>query len=403
MDKHTLDRFRKLATQTLACKEKPTKRHEEWRHSDLKLLKMGDSTIKTIDEKVFLSLDERCYNVFLVNGKLDKNKSILPKAGVRIYEANDQEFIDELFKIDLKNGFDNKYQVLQSYSKMKYGILINITQDLDKPLKICYFNTGNHHITFVKIGKEVGAKLYEEFVQYGDRQGYLDQVTKIELSENSTCKHFKQHNFTGGVHFLYSSKIVCKEYSQYDNYILNMGCKSYRQDVECYLQGKRASGNFYGVAIGKGQETYNMVLKIEHQSSYTTSTQHYNQVLVDKSHGSFISNTKILKFLNGVKACQLNKNLLLDKKTKSFSKPELDIHSDDVVCSHGATVGSIDEDTVYYLKSRGIDKQTAEKLIVQGFLKAVFEDKGLENEDYKRLTHQIANHTSDSHIKVQID
>ena len=392
MNKHTLDEFKIIATQALASKETPNKKQEEWRHSDLKLLEICNDEIKAIGQKMLISPSEEYYSLFLVNKKLDKNKSVLPKTGIKIYGVNDKEFIDELFKLNLEKGFDNKYQVLQNYSKMTSGILINISQTLDRPLKICYSSHASYHVTFVKIDKGISVKFYEEFIQY--ENGFTNQVTKIKLGENSNCKHFKQHNFGSNANFIYSSEITCKKHSQYDNYVVNIECKSYRQDIGCKLQGEKASGNFYGIVIGKKQEIYDMILKIDHQSSYTSSIQHYNQVFADKSRGSFIGNTKIPKFLNGIEAHQLNKNLLLGEKARAFSKPELDIHSDDVACSHGATVGNLDEDAMYYLKSRGIDKQIAEKLIVQGFLKSVFEDKELDKRDYKKLTYQIADSIS---------
>ena len=383
--KHTLDVFKKLATQALIHKEKPTKRQEEWRHSDLKLLNVHDTKAEAVNEDILALPEDKCYHLILVNGKLDKGRSVFPEIGIKISDINDQKFIDELFKIDFINGFDDKYQVLQNYSKIASGIFIDIDKTLDKPLKI-YYSGNSHNVTLIKIGKEARVKLYEEFIQHMDEKRHINQITKVELNENASCKHFKYHNFIDDVKFLYSSKVVCKKYSQYDNYVFNIKCASYRQDIDCQLQEEGASSNFYGVVIGKKQEVYDIVLKIEHQSSYTNSMQHYNQVLEDASYSSFTGNTIIPKFLNGVQACQLNKNLLLDKKAKVFSKPKLAIHSDDVICSHGATIGNIDEDALYYLKSRGIEEQMAKRLIIKGFLKSVFENKGLDNEDYKRLT-----------------
>ena len=382
--KCTLDIFKKLATQVLINKKKPTRKQEEWRHSDLSLLETYDAKVEAINKNTLIP--DKCYHLILTNGKFDKSRSNLPKTGIKIYDANDQQFIDELFKIDLKNGFDNKYQVLQNYSKIISGIFITIDKALS--FKIHYIGN-NNHVTLIKIGNEAKVKFYEEFAQNTDEKCYINQVTKIELGENSSCKHFKQHNFVNDVKFLYSSKVVCKKHSQYESYMLNINCASYRQDVECLLQGEKASSNFYGVVIGKKQEIYDINLKIKHQSSYTNSMQHYNQILADVSHGSFTAKAIIPKFINGIKACQLNKNLLLDQRAKAFSKPELDIHSDDVTCSHGATIGNIDENALYYLNSRGIGKQMAKKLIIKGFLKSVFENKGLDNEDYKRLTHSI--------------
>jgi Fe-S cluster assembly protein SufD len=156
------------------------------------------------------------------------------------------------------------------------------------------------------------------------------------------------------------------------------------------LQGERASCNFFGVNIGREQEVYKVALNITHKASNTRSAQHYNQVLGDRAKGSFDSKVTIPAFLSGIEAHQLNKNLLLGDKSEGYSKPEMDVHSDDVIASHGATIGNIDEDAMAYLKSRGICHKEAEKLILHGFLRAVFENKELDEEEYRSLVHMVA-------------
>ena len=113
--------------------------------------------------------------------------------------------------------------------------------------------------------------------------------------------------------------------------------------------------------------------------------------MLDKnSSGSFYSNVEISELLNAVEAHQLNKNLLIDEKSVVYSRPMLDINSDDVICSHGSTTGNIDEEALNYFASRGIKLQYAKQLIIIGLLKSVFSSCQLDDFEIENLHRQIA-------------
>jgi Fe-S cluster assembly scaffold protein SufB len=398
-EQYNFNAFKALAAQALAHKAVPTKKHEEWKYSDLTLLRedglprcaRNDESLvcpphrhceERSDAAIHLTLDATNYYIVVANGVLDRESSSLPAKGVVLRTA-------DLSTTNLQHGFDSKYQVLQNYSQMTFSLVVEVTTTLDKPLKIYYYNSHNQ-VTIIKISDGAQVTIHEEMDCL--EPSLINHVTKLELGENVKCKHFKHHNFANDVRFLYSSKVSCKAGAQYRNYALNFGCQSYRQDSEAELLGPSASCSFYGVNIGKGQQSYDVVLNVKHKSPQTNSSQHYNQVLADRAKGSFYSKVEIPKGLHAVTARQLNKNLLLNEEAQAFSRPELDIHSDDVACSHGATIGHIDADALAYLKSRGLDQVAAEKLILQGFLVSVFADKGLDEEEHKALTHQVMEH-----------
>ena len=387
---NTLSDFRNLASEAFILQKKPTKRLEEWRYSDLTLLSSQKEIVsKNID---FSIPTTDSYTIVFKDGKLNKDQLYLPKNGVHLHVPEDKEFLEALTIIDFENGFDTKYQVLQNYSKMTDGVLINITQTLDKPLRIYYLHESCHNFTtFINLANDASVKLHEEFIQCGGDKSHLNQVTKIKLGEKANCTHFKQSNNVAETNFLYTSEVICEKYAKYDNYVVNHGYASYRQDIQCYLNGEGASGNFYGTTIGEKKEIYDIILKVKHNSSHTNSMQHYNQIFAEASSGSFYSKVEIPELLSKIEAHQLNKNLLLDEGAKAFSRPELDINSDDVICSHGATVGAIDDAAIEYLKSRGISDKAAKELLIQGFLRSVFEDKNLDERDHLNLISQLSN------------
>jgi Fe-S cluster assembly protein SufD len=388
--------FREEATKLLSFRKSPTKQDEEWRYSDLSLLEHKSCNKKNLDTKFDQAmLDQDSYHVVFINAVLDQSTLNLPEESVVLHEASGEIFLKEIEKINLQKDFDNKYQVLQNHSKAPSGVLIEVIKNLDKPLKIYYLNSGEvHQNIFVKIKKSTNVTLHENFLHAEGEKFFTNHVTKIELEEDSSCKHFKNttRHCEEGDRGFYSSKIICKKSSHYSNYVLNLGSASCRQDIECELVGEHSSCKFYGVNIGKDSEKYDVVLKVNHKASNSYSMQHYNQVLSNNSKGSFYSKIEIPVGLHKIEAHQLNKNLLLNEKAQSFSRPELDIHSDDVICSHGATVGNVDEDALQYLKSRGIKEKDAEKLILEAFVKSVFKDKGLSDAEYEDFIFQLMNH-----------
>ncbi|NRA73197.1 MAG: SufD family Fe-S cluster assembly protein [Rickettsiales bacterium] len=382
--------FKERAAQILRLKNKPNRKNEEWRYSDLSLL---DDKVNEVDKEFSYSFspDKKSYYITLINGILDKNKSNLPEKGIALYNTKDKKFLDLLDKFDLQEGFDNKYHILQNYARTSSSLLVDISSSLNKPLKIYYLNNRNIYCSvFITIKKGENVALHEELIQ---QSNFTNQVTNITLEDDSHCKHLKLHNYIDDeCSALYSSKIICNKDSKYYNYTLNAACNSYRQNIECYLQGEKSSCDFYGINIGKDKQKYDIILTIKHQNPHTNSRQHYNQILSDNAKGSFYGKVEIPSSLYKIEAHQLNKNLLLEETAQAFTRPQLNINSDDVICSHGATIGNIDKDAIDYLKSRGINNNQAQKLIIKGFTKAVFEGKNLTQEEFESLSNQIANY-----------
>jgi len=128
-----------------------------------------------------------------------------------------------------------------------------------------------------------------------------------------------------------------------------------------------------------------------HMTNQSTSYQKYFHVLNDKSTSSFYGRVIVPPNITQVEAHQLNKNILLSKHTKAFSRPELQIYSDDIKCSHGSTIGSIDENALYYMQSRGLDIKTAKKIFMQGFLKSLLDEFSCHQETAQYLHNIIQN------------
>jgi len=369
----------------------PSRRDEKWRYSDLKLLEIPDiKASELIREYTFLTEDENFYYIVLLNGKFSKEKSILPKKGVEISCSK-----DKIANFNKELGFEDKYQVSQNLDNNDHVVFININDNIDKPVKLIKLITSNSTFftTFIRLENNCSVKFYEDFIQHGEHDNFINNVTRINLSDNTNCQHVIQKDFEGDVSFINTLEIICNAYSIYENYSVNAVDRSYRFESEVHLNGKGAKASFYGVNIANNNQAYDIVIDVKHNASNTFSNQHYNQVLDKNSSGSFYSNVEISELVSKVEAHQLNKNLLIDEKSVVYSRPMLDINSDDVICSHGSTTGNIDKEVLYYFASRGIKLKYAKKLIIIGLLKSVFLNCKLDALEVEGLYRRIVNNT----------
>ena len=147
----------------------------------------------------------------------------------------------------------------------------------------------------------------------------------------------------------------------------NSGTELYRGDVNISFNGQNASAELNGLSLLKNNQHMDMRVIVDHAYPHCTSNQLFKYILDDKSTGVFNGRVIVQKDSQKTDSSQSNKNLLLSKSSSINSNPQLEIYADDVRCSHGSTTGQLDEEVLYYLRSRGIDAVTAQQLMVEGF------------------------------------
>jgi Fe-S cluster assembly protein SufD len=140
-----------------------------------------------------------------------------------------------------------------------------------------------------------------------------------------------------------------------------------RNNVHPVLAGQGAECLINGLFLGRGHQHLDNYMVVEHAGPNSSSRQYYNGILDEQAHGVFHGRIIVHKDAQKTDAKQTNRNLLLSDDARIDTKPQLEIHADDVKCTHGATIGQIDEDALYYLRSRGIDEAAARKLLLYAF------------------------------------
>jgi len=368
----------------------PTRKNEKWRYSDPELLTIPpnlgikEDSSNCVNIQEFIENDD--YYIIVLSGMTTTKNSILPKIGIELSTSNDYQIFNS-------DQFEYKHQVVQNLKNSHFAVNIHIKKPLKKPIKLVRYISFSPFFSRVNliIEKNIKCTLYEEILACNSQKKYCNNLLRVKLDDNSSLNHFISGSFQAKVRGLYTMEVSCSINSIYQSYFIHAFYKSYRFESEVNLNGLNAAAQFYGVCVANKEQLFDCLISVNHHASMTSSIQHYNQVLNDNSIGSFYSNVFIQKSLGAVKAHQLNKNMIIDNKSKAFSRPTLDINSEDIVCSHGAATGNIDVQALDYLYSRGINKEEAKGLIIMGLLKSVFSDTNLKNEEQNYLYIQLEN------------
>jgi Fe-S cluster assembly protein SufD len=189
----------------------------------------------------------------------------------------------------------------------------------------------------------------------------------VVLGENS---HLTYYLFQGGTQQSYSvSRFDTRQGrdSTFELHTLQVGGALARMNFHPVLAGEGASCLLNGLVLARGEEHIDDFLKVEHVGPHGTSRQSFNGILDGRAHGIFHGRIIVHPQAQRTDAKQTNRNLLLSDEAQVDSQPQLEIHADDVKCTHGATIGQIDEEAVFYLRSRGLGEKEARTLLLSAF------------------------------------
>src|SRR3990167_2733888 len=169
-----------------------------------------------------------------------------------------------------------------------------------------------------------------------------------------------------------------------------MGAQLGREDLRYVLQGEETHSHLWGLYCARDQRTIDCHSRIDHTQSRGSSEQHYRGIASSSSRAVFNGKIVVHPQAQQTQARQTNKNLLLSSTAEVNAKPELEIYADDVQCTHGATVGQLDEEALFYLRSRGIDQSIARRMLIHAFIDVI-----LTQFQHRGIAEKIAQHLSE--------
>ncbi len=259
------------------------------------------------------------------------------------------------------------------------------------PIELVFVGTGNqsasHIRNFISVGKNSKLELFETWTSSNnpDNIYWHNSVCDIILADGSKLAFTRQQSEALQAFHTATVKTTVGKDATFTGFIANLGSKIARTEWQTTLNNSGSRVELYGFSlVGKGQH-HNVTTHTNHTAPNTSADQLFRNVVADSGHGVFMGKYHVLPVAQQTDAAMLNQNLLLGKKAKADSKPELEIYADDVKCSHGATCGSLDEGALFYLRSRGIDEMAAKAMLTEGFIDDLI--LKIDNAQAKELLH----------------
>ena len=358
----------------------PTRNHEDWKFSDInqifsKNFKNLESFKNEIKPKSINFIKEFDHNhILMVNGKLENSEfKFEDKNKIKIKSYNDSNFSlnnEENSLINLNNALSNNglfLEVADNYRFEKAIIIYNVFTD---DLKDNLLNNKNKII----LGKNSELHIVEYNINQSKNKFIYNTTENVILNENASLKTINlQANQNEGFFYKFS-KGKMKSNSNYSSFIFSSGPKFNKIDAEFDLEGENCDCNIKSALFINRDKHQEIKTKINHLVPNCKSYQKIKSVVDAEGKGVYQGKIYVKDIAQKTNAYQLSKALLLSENSEFNSKPELEIYADDVKCSHGSTSGSVDENSIHYLMTRGLSKKQAVQLLVNGFLNEIIGD-----------------------------
>ena len=246
-----------------------------------------------------------------------------------------------------------------------------------RPLEILVITTGGvaaHPVLLLWLESQAEATVVERHMAIGDTAPALNNpVAHVRLEAAARLRHYRLQDDGLEAFHTATNDISVGRDAEYEGFTLSTGAGLSRNQIRAELTAEGGTCRLNGAYVMAGEQHCDTASVIEHSAPHCTSDQTYIGVLDDAAHGVFQGLIYVHPEAQKTDGYQLNRALLLSKKAEIDSKPQLEIYADDVQCSHGATCGQLDETALFYLRSRGISRAAAERLLIRSFIAEAFD------------------------------
>lgn len=202
---------------------------------------------------------------------------------------------------------------------------------------------------------------------------WKNATTQINLAANAKINHIRIVEDSAEALNTNMVEITADRDAVYTGFALNVGSKLARHEIHAIMSGSNAEISFNGLNLLGGEQHGDTTILIEHAAPHCRSNQFYRSLLSGHSKGVFQGKVHVHQIAQKTDGYQLSNAIILSDKAEMYTKPELEIYADDVKCSHGATTGQLDEEPVFYLRSRGLTEAQARQLLLEAFIAEVIE------------------------------
>ena len=357
----------------------PNKKYEDWKFSDLRDIvqknfkKLDVNNINFKGKKINLIKEFDHNYIIVVNGELiSSNFKFEEKNKIKIKTFQNCDFFQEINDnplIHLNHALSDKGYFLEIENNYKFKKVLVIYNSFTKDLKENILNSKNK----IKIGKNSELHTIDLVVNHSKYKFINNVYEYVTLENNAIYRNIciQNEKSEGYFHKFSNNKLASK--SKYSSFIFPSGLKFNKLDLEFNLEGEDSECNLQAASFLNKNDHQEIKTRINHLAPNCKSYQRVKKVLDSDGKGVYQGKIFVKDIAQKTDAYQLSKAILLSDNSEFNSKPELEIYADDVKCSHGSTSGSIDEDSIYYLMTRGLNRKESVRLLVDGFLSEVVE------------------------------
>jgi Fe-S cluster assembly protein SufD len=300
-------------------------------------------------------------------------------------------------------GYDHPAQAFTALNTalMQDGVVVHVDRDaqVDAPIHLIfatdpYAARGAAHLrNLIVAGRNSKATVIESYVAVGEAPYFTNAVTEVEVEAGATLNHYKVQRESPRAYHVGTIEARQERDSHYVSFSFATGAALSRTNVYTVLAGEGCGSTLNGLYMVSDDQHADHQTRIEHAQPNCFSREVYKGILDGSSHGVFNGKVYVHPVAQKTDGKQSNNNLLLSERAHVDTKPQLEIFADDVKCTHGATVGRIDETALFYMKSRGVNRETARRLLTYAFAADVLETievdavrEGLEQLTLERFT-----------------
>jgi len=400
-----LDSIRALSFKKFEEQGFPTKRQEHWKYTDLKtIINNNFLNLQIFENKNSLQLNSSFLlknfdhnKIILLNGSfIESNLSFEDEKKINIKTLKVAlENKEEFEKIKKYFEDDQNSMISLNHALVNDGIICEIDNNysFNKPLVLYnFFNKSAdskivNNKVFISLGENSNLSLVDFYKSENNIKYFNNSIHNYTIKKNAILKKYSINATLDQSYNYCSTKVNSFSNSVFENFLLSLGPNLIKNEIHCNLLENFSSCFINGIMLLNGNQHHELKTNVNHKFENCKSSQLIKSVLLDKSNGTYQGKIYVDRRAQKTNGYQLSKALILSENSEFNSKPELEIYADDVKCSHGSTTGNIDENSIFYLMSRGLTKQQANKMIVEGFLNEVIET--IAESDVKKLISQL--------------
>ncbi|WP_179333827.1 Fe-S cluster assembly protein SufD [Winogradskyella costae] len=401
--------IRTEAIKTFEAEGFPSKRQEDWKYTslnsilkhDYSVFPKNENALEFKDIKKYFIHEIDSYKIIFIDGKYSSHLSQTTHDGLDVClmsaaltKPKYKVIIDNYFnKIAKKDGLSS----LNTAFSME-GAYINIPKNkvVEKPIQIIHFSTGNEAAVMLQprnlivVNENSHVQIIERHQSLTDNPVLTNSVTEIFANKRAIVDYYKIQNDRQSASLIDNTFINQKQESLAKVHTFSFGGKLIRNNLEFYQNGERIDSTMKGITIIGDKQHVDHNTLVHHIEPNCESHQDYKGIFDDSSTGVFNGKVVVEKLAQKTNAFQANNNILISDKASINTKPQLEIFADDVKCSHGCTIGQLDESAMFYLRSRGIPEKEARALLMFAFSNNVLDSVKIP-EIKNRITKIIAN------------